>query len=235
MNEQIVNSSGSSASSHPPAPRRRFASRLGFAALFAAAAAASFAAERLDGKIEGVEWRCSLTVSPLRGDVKTTRSGNSWGNNGYNRNRNHNGSRYNSDYESETSTKSVTRNLKWQATVRVRGAERPAKIELKVDYVGHKGKDMDFFIMKSETMPVELDKGGKANVVLESPSATLTRTHTNSSSSSNGSYSSGFRSIKSTVSGQQVDGCIVRVYADGQLVRRWTSQSTFDKLAKTLK
>ena len=81
-----------------------------------------------------------------------------------------------------------------------------------------------------ETKTLTLDKNGRASVELTSPTTKLRKTRTQQSSSSRGS-SSGFRSVKSTTSGDRVSGCVVQLFGDGELLKSYVSDSRWASVA----
>ena len=160
---------------------------------------------------------CSLTVSPRGGDSKTTKSGRG-------------GSLLRSNTNlSNTGTKTIERNLKWLVEVRFR-EERPDKTEVKVYYLGYGDGGKMLKQIGQETKTLTLDKNGRASVELTSPTTKLRKTRTQQSSSSRGS-SSGFRSVKSTTSGDRVSGCVVQLFGDGELLKSYVSDSRWASVA----
>jgi len=162
---------------------------------------------------------CSLTVSPKPGksSVSKSHSGiitscNSLGSN--------NGS------------KTITRSLKWGVETRFR-EDRPEKLEVKAFYLGVNDKNK-IVQLGSETKALTLDKNGRADVELTSPTTRLTKSRTTTSTSRGGCCrrSSGLRSTKTTTRGERVTGCVVQLYADGQLVKTWTSDARWAAEAK---
>lgn len=153
---------------------------------------------------------CSLTVSPKPGvsQVSKTNSGRIMPA---------------SSLSSGTGSKTVVRSLKWGVETRFR-ENRPEKLELKAFYLGYNEKNT-LIQLGTETKTLELDKNGRASVELTSPTTRLTKSRTVSSSHSCGGRSSGFRSTKSTTRGERVTGCVVQLFADGQLAKSWCSDS----------
>lgn len=150
---------------------------------------------------------CSLTVTPKPGDSQTTKS--------------HSGLiRRSTNSSTSTGSKTTTRNMKWTAEIRIR-ENRPEKLELESIYIGQDASGKLIQLGKTEKKALELDKNGRASLELTSPTVRLTKSRTSSS----GSHSRGFRSTHTSVSGERVNGCVVRVYADGELVKTWTSDA----------
>jgi len=157
---------------------------------------------------------CTLSVSPLRGDSRVSRSG---GNSLLNT----------SSYSSSGSgTKTIERSMKWQAEIRFREA-KPEKVELKAYHIGYGDGGKDLKILSTETKSLELDKNGRAAAELTSPMTRLTKTRTRSSSSS-----SGFSSSQSRTTGERVSGCVVQVFGDGELLKSWSSDARWSSAAQ---
>lgn len=188
------------------------------------ALAVGCAAADLAAAPEKRPWTATLMVSPKPGVSRTTRSGNRDGLRNWNR---PNADR--SWNDSRTETKTIDRSMKWEAVVRFRGKELPQKAELALTYVGYRGKDTVPVIFRQEKKAVALNETGRAVVEFESPVSRLTKTRTSSSS---GNYG-GFVSARSQVSGERIVGCIAQLYADGELVKAYASDSRWEKAAKT--
>jgi len=158
---------------------------------------------------------CSLTVSPLRGESRVSKSG---GNSLLNA----------SSYTSSSSgTKTVERSMKWQAEVRFR-EQKPEKVELKTYYIGYGDGGKNMKILSTETKKLELDKNGRASAELTSPMTRLTKTRSRTTSGS----SSGFTSSKSRTTGERVAGCVVQLFGDGELLKGWSSDSRWSAAAE---
>ena len=160
---------------------------------------------------------CSLTVSPKPGDSHVSKSGTSRliqsGN----------------TLGSNTGSKTITRSLKWGVETRFR-EDRPEKLELKAFYLGNNDKNK-LIQLGSETKTLTLDKNGRASIELTSPTTRLTKSRTTSTSRHCGG-SNGFRSTKTTTRGERVTGCVLQLYADGKLVKSWSSDSRWANEAK---
>ena len=150
---------------------------------------------------------CTFTVSPRGGDSQISKSGG-----GLIRSMN--------SMSNNSQSKTITRNLKWLAEVRIR-ENRPEKLELKAYYIGEVNGGQSVRQLGTEAKVLELDKNGRASVELTSPTTRLTKSRTSSSSSGN----SGFRSTKKRISGERVVGCVVQLFADGELLKSWSSDS----------
>ena len=151
---------------------------------------------------------CSLTVTPKPGESHTTKSNSGM-------------IRRTTTTTPMTGSKTTTRNMKWQVDVRVR-ENRPEKLELESIYIGQDASGNLIQLGKTERKVLELDKNGRASHELTSPTTRLTKSRTTSS----GAHSrGGFRSTHTTTRGERVSGCIVRLYADGELAKTWTSDS----------
>lgn len=157
---------------------------------------------------------CTLNVSQLRGDSHTTRSG---GNSLH-------GHRSNS-LTSGTGTKTIERSLKWHVEMRFR-EQKPEKLELKAYHIGFDNGGKRMTILAAETKPIELDKNGRADLELNSPKVRLTKTRTRTTTGgSSRTGNGGFTSIKTSMSGKRVTGCVVQLIGDGKLVKSWSSDS----------
>ena len=156
---------------------------------------------------------CTLTVSPRGGDsqVSSNRGGTLI---------------RSSSMTNNNSSKTITRSLKWLAEVRIR-ENRPGKLELKAYYIGEVDGGKSIKQIGEGTHSLELDKNGRASVELESPTTRLRKTRTTSSSSGN----SGFRSTKKRISGERVTGCVLQLFADGEFVKGWASDSRWASAA----
>lgn len=150
---------------------------------------------------------CSLTVSPRPGESQVSRSGSS----GL--------LRPSSSGISNTGSKTITRSLKYLAEVRFRD-DRPNKVELEAHFIGQDAKGK-LIALGTERKTVELDANGRAAHEFVSQKTRLTKSRQTSTSGS----SRGFRSTKTTQSGERVTGCVVRVFADGELAKSWSSDS----------
>ena len=149
---------------------------------------------------------CSLTVTPKPGESHTSKT-----NSGLIRR---------ATTTPTSGSKTTTRNMKWTAEIRIR-ENRPEKLELEAIYIGQEASGKLIQLGKTEKQTLELDKNGRASLELTSPTVRLTKSRTTSS----GSHSRGFRSTHTSVSGERVNGCVVRVFADGELVKSWSSDS----------
>lgn len=160
---------------------------------------------------------CSLTVTPKPGDSHVSKSGPSRliqsGN----------------TLGSNTGSKTITRSLKWGVETRFR-EDRPEKLELKAFYLGNNDKNK-LIQLGTETKTLTLDKNGRASIELTSPTTRLTKSRTTTTSRHSGG-SNGFRSTKTTTRGERVTGCVLQLYADGKLVKSWSSDSRWANEAK---
>lgn len=163
----------------------------------------------------------SLNVTPLPGESHT--SGTGYGHNLLN----------STSVGSQSRTKTTTRTMKWSVSLRIRERkERPEKLLVESIYIAMDGAGK-LKELKRDSQAVTLDKNGCASLELESPKTTLTKSHTTVSRGGGfGGLNSGFRSTKSTTRGERVMGCVVRVFADGQLLKSWTSDSRWKKAAE---
>ena len=156
-------------------------------------------------------WTCYLDVSPLMGETSSSKSGTSLRTLG----------------TSSSSSKTIKRNMRWRADVRIRGKGRPQKSELRVFYIAYHDDDMKPYIIKKEKHPLKLAAEGKDSIELTSPTTRLTKKRTHSSSSSRG----GFRSTRSTTTGERIGGCIIQLVVDGKVTRVWTSNPSWEKIS----
>ena len=156
---------------------------------------------------------CTFTVTPRGGDSQVSKRGGGM-------------IRSMSAMSSRSSSKTITRSLKWLAEVRVR-ENRPEKLELKAYYIGEAdgGKTIKQ-LGGTESKVLALDKNGRASVELTSPTTTLTKSRTTSSS---GNHS--LRSTRKRISGERVTGCVVQLFADGEFLKGWSSDSRWASAA----
>lgn len=118
-----------------------------------------------------------------------------------------------------TGSKTIKRNMKWLAEVRFRET-RPEKAELRAYYIGQNA-DGKLILLGKDAKGVELDKNGRASVEFTSPTTQLTKSRTRSTSGGH----HGFSSVKTQTRGERVTGCVVQLFADGQMAKSWTSDS----------
>ena len=179
--------------------------------LFCAASVVFAAGLVLGGRAEAAEAKlnCSLSVSALKGESKLEKSG---GNNG----------------RGGTTTSAISRNLKWKARVSFSGAT-PEKPTLKVWYVGYSGDGGQMVSVGSAAHPLELNEKGVAVLELTSPTTTLTKKKTIRNGRNN---RNGGNSVKKTVTGERVTGCVIQVFAGDELMKSWVSDSRWAKAAK---
>ena len=175
-----------------------------FPLVFFAAFAAFGAAKKLP--------ECTFTVTPRGGDSQISKSGGGL-------------IRSISATSNNNQSKTITRNLKWLAEVRIR-ENRPEKLELKAYYIGEVNGGQSIKQLGTESKVLELDKNGRASVELTSPTTRLTKSRTSSSSGN-----SGFRSTKKRISGERVIGCVLQVFADGEFLKGWSSDSRWASAA----
>ena len=155
---------------------------------------------------------CTFTVTPRGGDSQISKSGGGL-------------IRSMSATSNNNQSKTITRNLKWLAEVRIR-ENRPEKLELKAYYIGEVNGGQSIKQLGTESKTLELDKNGRASVELTSPTTRLTKSRTSSSSGN-----SGFRSTKKRISGERVIGCVLQVFADGEFLKGWSSDSRWASAA----
>ena len=155
---------------------------------------------------------CTFTVTPRGGDSQISKSGGGL-------------IRSISATSNNNQSKTITRNLKWLAEVRIR-ENRPEKLELKAYYIGEVNGGQSIKQLGTEAKVLELDKNGRASVELTSPTTRLTKSRTSSSSGN-----SGFRSTKKRISGERVIGCVLQVFADGEFLKGWSSDSRWASAA----
>lgn len=158
---------------------------------------------------------CSLTVTPLCGDSRVTKSGGG------------NSLRRLSSNSSNTGSKTIERTLKWKAELRFR-EKKPEKTELKAYYIGYGNGGKTLEVLGTETKVVELDENGRAMIELTSPKTRLTKTRSRTSSGS----SSGFSSTKSRTTGERVAGCVLQLFGDGKILKGWSSDPRWSAVAE---
>lgn len=159
----------------------------------------------------GQKMSCSFTVTPRRGESKV-----SGGNGGQMLNR--------SSSQIGTGSKTITRNLKWQVDLRFR-EKKPQKLELKAYYLGYGDGGSKLKEIGKESKAIALDKDGKASLELTSPTTRFTKTKTRTTTSSGRYGSGGLSSIKTTKSGDRIAGCVIQLFADGELLKSYASDS----------
>lgn len=168
----------------------------------------------------------TLNVTPLPGESHTSGTG-------YNRNLNLMSS---SSLGPQSRTKTTTRTMKWRADLRIRDREeRPEMLSLEAVYIAMEGNGK-LKELKREVKTTTLDKNGCATLEFESPKTTLTKQHTTVSRGGGfGGLNSGFRSTKTTTRGERVTGCVIRVFAEGRLLKSWASDSRWTSAAQAEK
>lgn len=159
---------------------------------------------------------CSFTVTSRRGDSHVSRSGGGL-----------QGLMNTQSVNNNNRSKTITRNMKWLAEVRIR-KNRPERLELKVYHIGESDGGKTIKLLKSEEKTLELDENGRASLEFTSPTTRLTKSRTSNYSSGN----SGFRSTKKTISGERVIGCVMQLFADGELLKSWSSDTRWASAAK---
>lgn len=179
--------------------------RKGLFLLFCLAASCAFAAAK---KLP----ECTFTVTPRGGDSQVSKRGGGL-------------IRSISAMSNNNQSKTITRNLKWLAEVRIR-ENRPEKLELKAYYIGEADGGKTIKQLGTESKALDLDKNGRASVELNSPTTRLTKSRSTSSSGN-----SGFRSTKKHISGERVVGCVVQLFADGEFLKGWSSDSRWSSAA----
>ena len=155
---------------------------------------------------------CSLSVSPMKADSAVKKSG------GGNRGRG-----------SGSSTTTFERNLKYKAVASFRGPA-PDKPVLKVWYVGVGDGGKEMIEVGKDEHPLELNEKGRATLELVSPTTKMTKTKT--TTQSGGRNSGGGGGTKSTTTGERVTGCVIQVFAGGELMKSWVSDSRWAKAAR---
>lgn len=158
------------------------------------------------------DWQAFLKVTPRGSETMTNKRGG-----GFIRP---------SSNSSRSSSRTLKQNMKWLAEVRYCGKNLPEKSELRVYYIGYRDASMKPVILKTEKHAITLSETGTCTQDLISPTTRVTKSR---SRSSNGSR--GFTKSTSTTRGERIAGCIVQLLADGKVVRVWTSNSTWAKLA----
>ena len=162
--------------------------------------------------VRGEAWQAFLKVTPKGSETTTNKSGG--------------GLIRPTTTLSSSSSRTLKQTMKWLAEIRYRGKNLPEKSELRVHYIGYRDESMKPTILKSEKHALTLSETGTCSQELVSPT---TRVRKSRSRSSGGSR--GFTKSSSTVRGERIAGCVVQLVADGKVVRVWTSNSTWAKLA----
>ncbi len=158
------------------------------------------------------DWQAFLKVTPKGGETTTNKRGG--------------GLIRPTSITSRSSSKTLKQSMKWLAEVRYRGKRPPEKSELRVYYVGYRDSSMKPVILKSEKHDLTLSETGTCSQELVSPTTRVTKSRSHSTSGSRG-----FTKSTSSTRGERIAGCIVQLVADGKVVRVWTSNSTWAKLA----
>ena len=156
---------------------------------------------------------CSLSVSPQKADSAVKKSGGGKGGRG-----------------SSSSTTTFERNLKYKAVASFHGPA-PEKPVLKVWYVGMGDGGKQMIELGKAEHPLEPDEKGRATVELVSPTTKMTKVKTTTRSTGRNSRGGG-GSTKSTTTGERVTGCVIQVFAGGELMKSWVSDSRWSKAAR---
>lgn len=158
------------------------------------------------------DWQAFLKVTPRGSETTTNKRGG--------------GLIRPSSNSSRSSSRTLKQNMKWLAEVRYRGKNLPEKSELRVYYIGYRDASMKPVILKTEKHALKLSETGTCTQDLVSPTTRITKSRSRSSGGSRG-----FTKSTSTTRGERIAGCVVQLLADGKIVRVWTSNSTWAKLA----
>lgn len=178
--------------------------------IFALCAFAALLTATAVGAEEG--WQAFLNVSPRGSETTTNKRGG--------------GLIRPSGNTSRSSSRTLRQSMKWLAEVRYRGKNLPEKSELRVHYIGYRDSSMKPVILKSEKHALTLSETGTCSQELVSPTTRVTKSRSRSSGGSRG-----FTKSMSTTRGERIAGCIVQLVADGKVVRVWTSNSSWAKVA----
>ena len=162
--------------------------------------------------VRGEDWQAFLKVTPKGSETTTNKSGS--------------GLIRPASTTPRSSSRTLKQTLRWLAEIRYRGKNLPEKSELRVHYIGYRDESMKPTILKSEKHALTLSESGTCSQDLVSPTTRITKSRSRSSGGSRG-----FTKSSSTVRGERIAGCVVQLVADGKVVRVWTSNSTWAKLA----
>lgn len=121
--------------------------------------------------------------------------------------------------------KTMSQQMKWTSSVRVRGT-RPEKLEMEVYYIGQNANNEWVQIGSTQTETVALDDKGVWSTELLSP----TTTWTESKKQKNRDLSS--QSEIPEKQGERIKGCVVRLMADGNLVKSYSSDPRWKKVSE---
>lgn len=164
---------------------------------------------------------CSLTVNPVRGNPR--QAGRQMNSNtktmqGFKNRPTANGNKNEGD---DANT------FKWDVQVRFRGEGRPSHADVRAYYIGYDGKYPDVTVIGVEDKRVLIDDGGRGDCIVASPPIPkkTMKVATNDRRNNNKAPK------KSKVPPMRLHGCIVQVYADGNLVKSWASNTKWKKLA----
>lgn len=123
-------------------------------------------------------------------------------------------------------TKTTTYQMKWGASVRVRGT-RPDEIEAKVFYIGQNADNEWIQIGEVQKETVSLDDKGVWNNDLLSPTTTWKETK---KQKNRGMARQNDNTPEKE--GERIKGCIVQLFADGKLVKSFASDPRWKRIAE---
>lgn len=170
------------------------------------------------------DYVCSLTVNPIRG---TPREAGRKMNEGTKTMRNE-AFGPNKKVSSGTSAEAKDNTFKWSVEVRFRGKERPASADVRAHYLGYDGVDRALSELGDEEKTVALDAGGRGTTIMTSPSIPKKEIKVSSGDWGN-------RRTKVSKGPEKrpkrLSGCVIQVFADGQLVASWASNTQWKRAA----
>lgn len=161
------------------------------------------------GEAERREWNVSMSIEAKGGDSTSTEKNLGRKTTGHGRNR----------ATQRTTQKTITRNKKWIAHVSCSGKNPPEEAQLKVFYIGYRGKTLS--VLEEREYPVPLDPAKRTDVDLTSPNAKMVQTTTLSNSRRRGG------GAKSKSTGDRMSGCVVQLMVDKEILKTYSSQSTW--------
>lgn len=134
----------------------------------------------------------------------------------------------NDSQRSRSSSKTTSYQMKWDASVRVRGT-RPEKLELKVFYIAQNAENKLIQVGGTAEHQVELDDKGVWTKELLSPTTTWIETKKQKSRS-------GFERRENTSNtpekqGERMKGCVAQLLADGEIVKSFATDPRWRKAA----
>lgn len=125
-----------------------------------------------------------------------------------------------------TRSKTTTYQMKWDASVRVRGT-RPEKLELKVFYIAQNAENKWTQVGGTAEHKVELNDKGVWTMELMSPTTTWTDTKKQKNRNPNHQGEN-----TPERQGERIKGCVAQLIADGKIVKSYSSDPRWKKVAE---